>query len=182
MYKLKKKGFYVDYAPPNRIYISWDRALTKALKNSDREWHNIATEKSKMSSITDAGPNTSIEDVKKEFMNEDAARTSCSSGTAITKRWDYELIQKKNMEESKRTARVLRRGCSTPRTSSVTPVEIPTSPQTPLRTKREIERDMQKDREQMKIEEIIKRRDQNAMYSQNFTEKKNNKKFLQITT
>jgi hypothetical protein len=210
MYKLKKKGFYVDYAPPNRIYISWDRALTKALKNSDREWHKITTEQSKMATTTiSSGSGMSIEDIKKEFMNEDSGGkvpgAPINAPTTLIpdpKRWDYDLIQKKNLEESRRAARVLRRGANHSATlsnSSVSTsnrnvsfadntgrasiVTVEPQPETPPKSRREIEREMQRNREQMKIESIIKQRDQNARFSQNFNEKKkNNKKFLQITT
>ena len=41
MYKLKQKGFYLEFLYPNKLNISWKHALIKELKNNDSEWHKI---------------------------------------------------------------------------------------------------------------------------------------------
>lgn len=41
MYKLKQKGFSIQFVYPNRLVISWKHALLKDLKENDKEWHKI---------------------------------------------------------------------------------------------------------------------------------------------
>jgi hypothetical protein len=41
MYKLKQKGFYLEFLYPNKLNISWKHALIRELKNNDGEWHKI---------------------------------------------------------------------------------------------------------------------------------------------
>ena len=41
MYKLKQKGFYLEFLYPNKLNISWKHALIKELKSNDNEWHKI---------------------------------------------------------------------------------------------------------------------------------------------
>ena len=41
MYKLKQKGFSIEFVYPNRLTISWKHALLRDLKENDKEWHKI---------------------------------------------------------------------------------------------------------------------------------------------
>ena len=41
MHELKKEGFYIEFLYPNKLNISWEQALIRALKNNDSEWHNL---------------------------------------------------------------------------------------------------------------------------------------------
>ena len=41
MYKLKQKGFSIEFIYPNRLTISWKHALLRDLKENDKEWHKI---------------------------------------------------------------------------------------------------------------------------------------------
>jgi hypothetical protein len=41
MYKLRLKGFNIQFMYPNRLSISWKHALIRDLKENDKEWHKI---------------------------------------------------------------------------------------------------------------------------------------------
>lgn len=41
MYKLRQKGFNIQFLYPNRLVISWKHALLRDLKENDKEWHKI---------------------------------------------------------------------------------------------------------------------------------------------
>lgn len=226
MVKLRRKGFQVEFMYPNRLWISWSSALTKALKKSDSDWYTISKE-SKLTTpsapspygegITKGGDPLSIDyhllksPIKRQSNGIEAynARSSASDSQSTNNnvRWDYPLIRKKNVMNSSSSQIQQRRSSSNkivtaqPPTTIAPPARTPPISQphifpglssTPSSTppiaerekKRESERDIRKKREQMEIENIIKRKNNEALSALTYPVKsdKKHKKILQIKT
>lgn len=91
MHYLKQEGFYVEFMYPNRLIISWDHALRRALKKNDKEWHKI-TEGGKLYEQPDLLDKGDYYGAK---VNEPMAANDTT--TNVDKRWDYALIHEKEV-------------------------------------------------------------------------------------
>lgn len=192
MYKLKQKGFSIEFIYPNRLTISWKHALLRDLKENDKEWHKITegrlydtnNDRDRIDS-TDVFPQPSVGYYISDKTQKYNQPTSQYDQLEQAEKYRYEQMRLMQNEVQPPSLAL------PPPNQQIVPsivVEAAATEEERKETDRSIRKrarkanDMMYRNEQARIADVISRKNQDAMRALNFSKPSNekHKKVLQI--